>query len=68
MELPTTVVLACPKCGKQYRVDAKLLGRNKRVCCRVCSTTFIVSAEAAPSHVVDEDRIVAWLQQSPAEE
>ena len=68
MELPASTVLACPKCGKRYLVDPDLVGRGKRVRCRVCSAVFVASAKGESPSLVDEDRIVAWLQQSPSEE
>lgn len=68
MGIPASTVLACPKCGKRYLVDPELVGRGKRVRCRVCSAVFAACVESEPRSLVDEDRIVAWLQQSPADE
>lgn len=68
MGFAASTVLVCPKCGKRYQVSSDLVRQKRRVRCRACSAVFVAVAEREPASPVDEDRIVAWLQQSPADE
>lgn len=64
-----SILVACSKCQKKYKVDDKFAGKKAK--CKACGTAFSVPAEpkaAASKAAAPEDDLMAGLQEAAASE
>jgi hypothetical protein len=59
-----SIVVACGKCGKQYRVGEELIGRRAK--CQQCGAEMVIAAPEPAENRFSEPPLQAWAPPPPA--